>query len=146
MERTCKSCGVVKEIELFYKNSKCKFGFTHTCKACIRARMYHKRPKRLEWLSENKDRVNKIKKKYVNNNKDKRNETLRKHYANPKNRLRLNRNSKGWNQKQRDLLTDFYIKTEFGIKQPELINFKRKILKLKRIIHEKRKGRQPQNA
>ena len=116
MRRTCKKCGIEKDIEEFTKASKCMFGRSHRCKEChAKATMMYR--------NKNKERISDHNRRHKNKNKEKI--------------LAINRN----NIKN---LSDLYIKSQMCQRSnlkasditQEMIELKREILQYKRIEKE----------
>lgn len=92
MEKVCKKCGEIKQLELFTKDIKCKDGYTNRCKVCAYKFIS-------SWVKNNKDKVKiSAKKSYLKNidkkklygkeykdkNKEKNREYRRQYVANRK--------------------------------------------------------------
>lgn len=83
--KSCRKCGVTKELTLFKTASTCVDGYRHTCKECankrtnelLSSRREEENKKRHRWVLENPEKRKHISKKYYENNKDKQ-ELLRK--------------------------------------------------------------------
>lgn len=106
MEKICKKCNILKNIESFSKQKTNKDGYKNNCKQCVaeygkkhreqnlekereRCNNYYKknRLKRLEYFSENKDKKNEYAKKYYELNKDVVSEKYKKYYQDNKNNI-----------------------------------------------------------
>jgi hypothetical protein len=117
MEKICKKCNVLKNIDSFSKQKTNKDGYKNNCKKCIaeygkkyrkqnlekereRVNNYYKQNKlkRLEYFSENRDKKNEYARKYYVLNKDVISEKYKKYYQSNKNYI-IERNNKYYNHK-----------------------------------------------
>ena len=152
--KICTKCGEEKSLEEFYKDRRRKDGFYPQCKICLKKyQRKYKEQNRDKYLEHSK----KYQRKYREQNRDKRLEENRKYYEqNRDKRLEYSKkyheqnqdyfleHSKKYSRKCRINLVDNYIKKilsqKFGIKfqdiTPELIEQKRAIIQLKRLIKQ----------
>lgn len=63
--KSCKECGIKKELELFVRNKSCKDGYANQCKSCVKV-------KRAIYLLENKEKIKISTKKYRDSHKEER--------------------------------------------------------------------------
>ena len=91
----CSSCKIEKELNTdnFSKKKRNKHGYSYSCKDCQRI-------KRKEYYENNKESINKTKKKWIESNKEKQKEYSRKYYQ--KNKEKIKKNMSEWNKENKD--------------------------------------------
>ncbi len=113
--KTCKGCGVEKDLSDYYKHPRMADGHLNWCKVCISARVRENRRKRLEqyaqyeksranlphrvearrkYQEEHKEQVSEYKKRWAAENKDRVSDSRHKHYE--RNRKEVIARSKKW--------------------------------------------------
>ena len=119
--QVCNTCNVMKPIEEFTKNKKCKLGVEGKCRKC----------------------TNLVSAKWQKENKKKYNETVQKWRS--KNREKACANTKKWQKANRekalDIKADWDLKTAIGLPKEkipkELLEANRIRLRIKRLVKEK---------
>lgn len=132
MKQTCKKCGQIKDIKEYYYDKKRNYYETR-CRDC--SNKYKK-----EWSDNNKNKVKRSYRKYVESNKEKLSKIAHKYYINNKTEvLRKNKEYKLQNkERQKKYSKEYYIKNKESINRKQ--NHKRKdpeYLKKERIRHNK---------
>lgn len=146
--KTCTKCHIEKDESEFTKNSRSKDGIAYNCKRCISiiskgAYTKHRdiiTQRNKKWRGENKSKINSRRREFKKANIDRFKEESR-NYAH--NNEKLKKIKRDWEKKERECMSDYYIRQMLrkadGIitNNPEAIELKRNILKLKRELCNK---------
>ena len=139
MKRTCKKCGVEKDIELFVKDKTCKYGRSYTCRRCASDYMKNRYAIKPYYQKKGKKKLLNKQQRQAN-----RKQTCKKYRQNPDAKEKENIYGRKKQKEWCCALDDNYIKKTFlnslGIKAdsvtPEMIELKREIIQYKRITKE----------
>jgi hypothetical protein len=137
MQKECSKCKETKDLALFVRDCSKKGGIRHTCKECNQ--LYH-----AEWRKNNLDKRRRAVKKWDSNNKEKINKAKRRRRRDSPDKTR--EESKKRMIKQRAVIGDKYVRDILrrrgysleARRNEELIEITRLIIKLKRIIKNKK--------
>ena len=161
MKRTCKKCGVEKDIEEFVKVRLCRFGRSYRCKECESKihGIYHNKNKerileyRRQYYNKNKEQVSEYNRLYRAENKEQSSEHNRLYRA--ENKEQVSEYQRLYRAEKKELisehhrndtknLSDSYVKQQITQRSnlktsdvtQEMIELKREILQYKRLEKE----------